>query len=505
MDAKALATILHLLRDDPNRFNDLVLCRGAYWSKQVEICEALCRYKTVVVATGNSIGKSFLGAGIIAWWLYTRPGAQVVATAPSQTLLGTVLYKELRKAIRRARAKGVPLPGRVTDSANASPQMLTIDAAGWYSLGISTTSVERISGQHAGDLLQVIDEGSGIEEAIWEGLDSQSPSKRLILGNPLTIDTKFHQAYLLGLKQRDDPEIPDHRKTVSIRIESTEGPDVHLERSPVGLADATWLAEMEETWGKESLWWRTHIQALFPESSTEALIPIAWIEAACSAPRTRPTHWESVSLSIDIAAGVDRDRTVILVRDYYGVLELVQSATMEIPEAARVMHQLCGKWRIPADRIVYDANGIGRDLPPELEIYGIRGCFPYFGGSKQGGGSRFSNLRTRCGWALRKRLDPKRRKAGELPAPPPKNTVRRLLPGADPSEQAMPVRQAPFHIPMEAWTPALVDELKMLKYFNVDSSKIGLELKKDLVKRIGRSPDLADALIMSEALGDEAP
>jgi hypothetical protein len=36
----------------------------------------------------------------------------------------------------------------------------------WHALGYSTTSVERASGQHAKDLLVIIEEASGVEDEI---------------------------------------------------------------------------------------------------------------------------------------------------------------------------------------------------------------------------------------------------------------------------------------------------------------------------------------------------
>lgn len=104
----------------------------------------------MIVPTGNSVGKSYCAAGLILWWVYTRPGSLVVTTALSQTLLGTVLFKEIRRA--KASSK-TALPGRITDSPNVSPQTLLVDGTGWGVLGIATCGVERLSGQHNPNLL----------------------------------------------------------------------------------------------------------------------------------------------------------------------------------------------------------------------------------------------------------------------------------------------------------------------------------------------------------------
>jgi hypothetical protein len=111
--ASLVAELLVECADDPVAFNDHVLGRPPYWPGQERIARALVAHQTVLAVTGNDLGKSYLAAGLILWWVYTRPDALVIATAPSQTLLGSVVFKEIRRALRRSK---VPLPGTITDS-----------------------------------------------------------------------------------------------------------------------------------------------------------------------------------------------------------------------------------------------------------------------------------------------------------------------------------------------------------------------------------------------------
>jgi hypothetical protein len=236
--AERLTELLWRCRDNPHLFNTVILGRAPYWTKQIEICEAVAQCKTVIVPTGNSVGKSYCAAGLILWWVYTRPGSLVVTTAPSQTLLGTVLFKE----IRRAKATSlIPLPGRITDSPTVSPQMLAVDGTGWGVLGIATRGVERLSGQHNPDLLVVVDEASGIEDEIWEALDSQNPRKLVVFGNPLRAEGRFRELSLRAERERSDPTIPVEERVHEIRIPSTASPDIDHDRSARGLADQGFL------------------------------------------------------------------------------------------------------------------------------------------------------------------------------------------------------------------------------------------------------------------------
>ncbi len=70
--AAAGARLLDACRDDPARFQEEVLGRRL-WAKQVEVCQAIARSPITVVPAGRAVGKSFLLAGTVLWWLYTRP------------------------------------------------------------------------------------------------------------------------------------------------------------------------------------------------------------------------------------------------------------------------------------------------------------------------------------------------------------------------------------------------------------------------------------------------
>jgi hypothetical protein len=173
----------------------------------------------------------------------------------------------------------------------------------------------------------VVDEASGIEEEIWEALDSQNAVKQAIFGNPIRAEGRFRELSLRAERERTDPTIAPAERVVEVRIPATESPDIHLERSPRGLADQGFLNRCRRLYGEGSLWWRTHIEALFPEVSSAVLIPEAWLDWC-----TRPEHRAvlrpgdpragPVRMACDLSEGVGRDHTVILVRDDLGVLEV---------------------------------------------------------------------------------------------------------------------------------------------------------------------------------------
>ena len=461
-----IADLLASCYDAPGLFNEAILGRQPYWWRQVEICDSIVAYKTTIVESGNSVGKSYIAAGIILWWLYTRPVPLVVTTAPSQTLLGTVLFKELRKAHSGSR---VPLGGTITVSPNASPQTLMLPD-GASVLGIATKGVERFSGQHNPNLLALVDEGSGIDEQIWEAIFSQKPKKLVVFGNPLKADGPFVDLARRGERERENQSIPRHRRANTITIPSTDSPDIHLEESPRGLADRGFIEESKRQYGEASLWYRTHVKALRPTASHDGLIPPEWIDVCCGAVRSRDHPWGVRRIGCDLGEGVGRDKTVIVVRDDLGVLEWSANHGMGLAEAAAEIARLARKYRVRDEHITYDALGIGRDLPLDLERHGITEAIAYKG--SYSGGTDFTNLRTAAAWQLRLRLEPGR--------------------------DGPPI----FAIPADDHWGHFRKEIGMLRY-DLVGEKTRLEPKEDLCKRLGHSPDYADALIQTFAvMGD---
>src|SRR5262249_46664411 len=51
---------------------------------------------------GRAVGKSFLVAGLVLWWVHTRPRSLVITTGPDFRQVVSVLWKELRRALRTA-------------------------------------------------------------------------------------------------------------------------------------------------------------------------------------------------------------------------------------------------------------------------------------------------------------------------------------------------------------------------------------------------------------------
>lgn len=200
-------------------------------------------------------------------------------------------------------------------------------------------------------------------------------------------------------------------------------------------------------------------------------------------------------MGVDLGEGTGRDRTVAVIVDRFGIIHLSQSNQVGIPEAANWIADLSNQWGVRQEHVTYDAGGRGKDLPRYLEHYGITDAVPYHGSGK--GGLRAKNKRAACAWRLRQRLDPER---PEQRRTPERNPDHKPSPFDTPLESPPRIVQPPFGLPSECpWWPSMAEELKALRY-DMDGVKVRLETKEDMAKRLGRSPDLVDAILMAFSL-----
>ena len=93
---ETLASLLDECCDDPDLFNELFIAdKRSFWSRQKELCQLVVKYRAVACYSGNMIGKDFTVARLIWWWLYTRVDSSVIVAGPSQTSIGSILWKEV--------------------------------------------------------------------------------------------------------------------------------------------------------------------------------------------------------------------------------------------------------------------------------------------------------------------------------------------------------------------------------------------------------------------------
>lgn len=441
---------------NPDVFNSQILQRKAYWGRQREICRAIAdpSIRTIMAITGNGVGKSYLGAGIALWYGQSHEPAKVLTTGPTFDQLRAVLWGNIFRAYHQSELDGTAISLR-------HDSLLIQWADEWFLKGINPDNIESASGYHGGNLIALVDEASALTAAKNEAIDSWDVAKKILFGNPLRPDGPFYELYQRHIHDPDPA-------TCVIKIPSTESPAIQagLRRSPDGFVGLDWLDDRRREYGEDSPWWKSHVLAEFPDTAEGQLIARGWIDRAINAVVDAEHDKTEPVMAIDLGAGRGGDRSVILVRTGRRLLHLAHSNQWALDDTARIASETARKFAVKPHRIIYDRSGLGEGFESILRNSGVIGAIGFLGGSEaRGHQKKFENLKSAAAWQLRKLLNPE-------------------------------TNHETFAIPHE-FGSQLRAELQAMTYEVTGRDKIKLTDKDTLKARLGRSPDLADALIMS--------
>lgn len=252
--------------------------RARLWWKQEEIAEAVRDEDKVTVRSAHGVGKSFIAAAIILWFLFTHPFSKVVSTAPTDAQVRTILWEEIRK-FHQVLKESIDPAGHLTQkSLHLAP--------GWVAWGRSTDKGENLLGAHEKNLLVVFDEAGGIARDIFEaaeGLITARGNKRLLIGNPIDPTSYFaetHKGDIPGfhkirISAFDSPNLRKNENGIWVENLNEEGELPFPELTSLG-----WINEMRKTYGEKSAFWSWKVLGEFPTIATDALIDGRHLSAA---------------------------------------------------------------------------------------------------------------------------------------------------------------------------------------------------------------------------------
>lgn len=256
-------------RDRPVEFCETIL-GVELWEFQIKLIEAIRDHRHVACAGGRKIGKDFVVACAALWWYASRPKGRVFTLAPTSKQLDGISYLEIKQrmadtgiclACKRAGAETRPCP---------HSKVLTGDTSELAKNGIKSNdgTYRFISGQTAvasgglrgfsgAEILYIEDEAAEVKEAFHDVMLGNLAGARchiVMIGNPTNTSGHFFQAFH---EQRE--------MHYCIQQSSEETPNV-LEGREVypGLADRTWILEREFAWGRGSVIWITDVEGKFP-------------------------------------------------------------------------------------------------------------------------------------------------------------------------------------------------------------------------------------------------
>lgn len=455
----------------------------------------------VKVNSGHSLGKSFLAAVLALWWYYTRDPGVVVTTAPTQHHVTTVLWAEIRLLLARAK---VPPPGTLSPRA----PLLYHHPDHWLE-GFTAAKGEGFQGRHRPRMLFIFDESEGLDGIYWKATDTMfrpgTEDGWFAIGNPLTTAS---QSYIEDLATGPY----EGRKWNLFELSALNHPNIaaELAGNPPPIPTAVTLSQVEQwirDWcepipaedaGPEDLQWppeSTHWFRPGPAFKGRVLgkrptegIDTVWSEVLWNLaiqPKITPLQcWErhfGITIGVDVATYGDDD-TVLHVRS--GPLSLHHEAHNGWlqDKTARRVTQLSQDWAewynqqasVPTAprlmphqvKVIIEMDGPGAGVmshqPLNSNWVGVQ--MSSAATHQERGKDVYLNLRTQMWFQSRERA---RASLIDLSRMPSEVKERLKL------------------------------QLLVASYWTARGSLYQVEPKEDIKMRMGRSPDDADAFMLS--------
>lgn len=485
------------------------------WSKQKEISVSLKKFRYTAVQSCHGAGKSYIASRAIANWIDSHDAgdAFVVTTAPTSAQVSAILWRETQKAHRKGK-----LSGNITTA--GYPQWKLQGELVGYGRKPAEYTDSAFQGIHAPYILIVIDEASGVSESLFNAVDALATNKNarvLAIGNPDDPTSYFAKVCkpnsgwnVIRIDGLRSPLMT--RENISALISDGECLQCSLsnratslleellneesipyseeavnQRLTDSLISPLWVEERLHRWvgqpsgevtisklASQSALFTAKVRGIFPESNSDGIIPLGWIEAAIA----RWHDWSDRGRRLDgdprrvVGADIARfgeDATSIAIRHGDVVTEL---RGYRFSDTMETTGYIVAALREDTDIAVVDVIGVGAGVVDRLRELGKNNLpFNAAAAAKHGTGKyikdrsgefRFANLRAAAWWNLRELLDPSR---GSTLCLPDSETLRA--------------------------------DLTAPRYTVKSGGIIQVELKEDIRKRLGRSTDEGDSVVQA--------
>lgn len=425
----------------------------AVWSKQRDILMSVRDHRRTAVHSCHGIGKSHVAALAISWWLDSHPPGEafVVTTAPTTAQVRAILWRYVRRF-----HKSVGLPGRVNQT-----EWLIDEEIVAYGRKPADQDESAFQGIHARYVLVVIDEACGVPEQLWVAADALAtgPDCRILaIGNPDNSATHFFKVCqpgsgwnVMGISAFDSPNFTGEPVTEAVAA---------------SLVSRVWVDEKKQDWGEDNALYRSKVLGEFSVDAADTVVRASDVATCRVDPESKysPADLSPVELGVDVGGG--SDETVI--RERRGILA-GREWRIRTDRPEKIAPLVLRALRISgATKVKIDSIGVGFGVIGELRNAARRGehnaqIVGVNVSSNPHDKKKFVNLRAEMWWTIGREFS---------------------------SSGFWDLSQ------MENADTACA-QLLWPRWFLDSKGRIQVEAKDDIIRRNGRSPDNADALLLA--------
>lgn len=467
---------------------------------QEDVMQSLLESRRLAVRGAHGLGKTAMNSWLILWYALTRDargeGWKIVTTASSWVQVETYLWgTEMREWVPRLRWAEI---GRSPfTAAELMRNKLRLNHG--EAVGMACEDPAKIEGAHSPNLLFVYDESKTIPDRTFDATEGAFSAAGEHTGQ---------RAYAIATSTPGEPMgrfydmhmgLPGLEDWAKRHVTVDEMIACHR-------LDPEWVEQKRVYYGEDSAWFQNRVLGEFSSGEADGLIRLSWVEAAMdrwpdwasegvTPPAKMGRHWYMVRrgsppdpermyairldhdetlrkqlscLGVDVAV-TGGDRTVIAMRYGNAIGEIRRVPRGELPQTTgHIATALQGTEGHPP--AIVDSIGVGEGVPAYLRGMG----FPSIAFKSSFKTNlrderkevEFERQRDAAYWHMRDLLDPS---LGHNIALPPDEELRADLVAA-------------------RWEFA-------------NNGKVKVEGKPQIRARLGRSPDVGDAVVMAFWLG----
>lgn len=405
-------------------------------------------YTKVSVRSGHGVGKTGVEAVVLLWFLSCFRFPKVIATAPTRQQLNDILWSEVEKW----RSKS-PLLQELLTWTKTYVYMKGYEKR-WFAVAKTASEPENMQGFHEENMLIIVDEASGVEDAIMEAILatlSGKNNKLLMCANPTRTTGTFYDSH-----NRDRGMYKCHR------VSSLDSARTNKEN----------IASFIRKYGEHSNVVKVRVYGDFPAQEDDVFLPLPLIEQSVINEIDTEKIYK-ITMGVDVARYGD-DETIIatnvggiidipVVRHGQSLMTTVGDIVMQYKRLIKEYPNYKG-----VITVNIDDTGLGGGVTDRLEEVKIEErlrrleIVPVNFGSKppqDGSEDRYQDISTYM-WA----------------------TLKTLMENKEVSIVN---------------DEELVAQLSVRKYSITSTGKIMLESKKAMKDRGIKSPDRGDAVVLS--------
>lgn len=412
----------------------------------------------ISIRSGKGTGKDTSAAIVTYWFLFCFYQSKTYLIAPSMDNLKSNLMAEM--SLWKSKRNGGERQCKIADELElmSTGCRLTKDperGKDWFVTCNSAgphlpaeQQVETLQGKHARYMMFIIDEASGVPDAVFQPLDTT-------LTDPVNfVILLFNPTRRTGFAYNTQFDPTERKYWINL----------HWNAEQSDLITPEQITYMREKFGEDSNQYRVSVLGEPPMADDGSLIPYEWAMEAAELTIT-PTGKEPIIMGVDVAR-MGKDSSIILVRQGHRVVEIQELKQLDTVALSRWVAMRAADWQPHA--IYVDAVGLGIGVVDELNRQNIPNVYAINVSRAANNPRKFCLLRDELWWKLREKFERSHISLNEAP------------------------------------DQELISELSSIKYEVRDNGKIKVESKQEMRSRNLPSPNKADALMLTMMCDDKA-